>query len=54
MVLRKFERKYEKKKIKRKNGKNEKIKENLKNTFKVNKLFLYVTSNSFYLFNFLI
>ena len=46
----KFEGKYEKKKIERKSKGKENVKKN-KNKFKVNKLFLYLTSNSFYFFN---
>ena len=48
-VLRKFDRKFKEKKIQQKSRRKEKMKEN-KNWFKVNKLFLYVTSNSFHLF----
>ena len=49
----KFEGKYEKKKIERKSKRKENVKKN-KNKFKVNKLFLYLTSNSFYFFNYII
>ena len=45
MVPKKFERKYEGKKIENKNIRK------IKNKFKVNKLFLYITSNFFHRFN---
>ena len=44
-----FEGKYKRKKVKRKSNKKKKVKEK-KYIFKVNKLFLYIISNSFNLF----
>ena len=45
MVPKKFERKYEGEKIEKKNIRK------IKNKFKTNKLFLYITSNFFYRLN---
>ena len=49
LVLKKFKRKYKGKCIKRKNRIKEKMKK-IKNRIKVNKLFFYTISNSFYLY----
>ena len=51
LIPKKFEGKCEGKKIKRKNVRKEKIEENKKNIFKIKKLFVYVSSNSFHLFS---
>ena len=48
LVPRKSEGKYERKKIEKKNGRK------IKNRSKVNKLFLHVFLNSFYLFSFIV
>ena len=51
LVLGKFKGKCERKEIERKNRSKDKMKENKKNKFKVNKLFLYTSLNSFHLFS---
>ena len=48
LVPGKFEEKWKGKKIEKKSKRKEKVKE--KKRFKFNKLFLYISSNSFYLF----
>ena len=53
LVFKKFEEKYEGKKIKKK-VKEKKSWRKIKNKFKINKLFLYIFSNSFYLFSFFV
>ena len=50
LVPKKFEEKCKGKKIEEKSRRKKRVKENNKNRFKVNKLFLYTTSNSFHLF----
>ena len=50
LVPGKYIGKCEGKKIERKNRRKEKTREN-KNEFKINKLFLHIASNSFYLFS---
>ena len=50
MIVRKFERKCKGNKIERKSKRKEKVKKNKKNRVKDDKLFLFATSNSFYLF----
>ena len=45
----KFEGKCKKKKIEKKSGRKEKKWRKIKNRFKINKLFLYISSNSFHL-----
>ena len=50
LIPKKIEKKCKGKKIQRKSRRKEKVKENKKNRLKVNKLFLFATSNSIYLF----
>ena len=51
LVPKKFKGKYKGKKIPKKSTRKEKKKSKIKNTLKFDKLFLFVISNSFYLFS---